>query len=510
MGLESRTQFDGQEIDHHLQTVLHVGSNGSQDTNTLILIHIFAGGKKAVGFSIPRDDLVNYPATYTVPDSGTGTGTVQVSKGKIDGAYAFAYDQYVYQNQGKQGGGTLAAGANKAGQQATVDAVMAVTGVKKIDHIVVTNLVGFYYLAGALGGGLNVCIEPAPLSAYDGSGMPAGANMTDQDPLTGTNNSNFNAYKDGYNKAEGGAQYLTLSPAQSLAYVRSRDTLPGVDIGRTHRQQAAIDYVVYYLKHQGVFSDVGKLNTLLNIAKQWVQTDSTANLPDLAASLQALTGQNMTFSTLPSTPENNVYVPAYGGGQSVNIINIPQIQQLVNSTFYPEPSTAPPSSSPSPGTAIPAPSNVTVDVYNGNPDANGLASQVSRALAAFGYKQGAVANPSTQSQTVKSGTQVFYGAGTSANAAKIAADFGTTAQVLSSLPAGHVEVLTGSGVSTVPATLATAGTETSGTQAVGAKVIAAQAVSSSPSASPSAPASGGNSGTVSVAPNAKYGIPCVY
>lgn len=35
--------------------------------------------------------------------------------------------------------------------------------------------------------------------------------------------------KDGYSAKRGGAQYLHLSAAQSLAYVRARDTLPGVD-----------------------------------------------------------------------------------------------------------------------------------------------------------------------------------------------------------------------------------------------------------------------------------------
>ena len=52
---------------------------GSQDTNTLILIHIFAGGKKAVGFSIPRDGG-HLPA-----------GVPRRDRGKIDGAYAYAY-----------------------------------------------------------------------------------------------------------------------------------------------------------------------------------------------------------------------------------------------------------------------------------------------------------------------------------------------------------------------------------------------------------------------------------
>ncbi len=70
MGLESRTNYQGQTLPNSLLTAMHAGNAsavnagqvGSQDTNTLILIHIFAGGKKAVGFSIPRDDLVTYPA----------------------------------------------------------------------------------------------------------------------------------------------------------------------------------------------------------------------------------------------------------------------------------------------------------------------------------------------------------------------------------------------------------------------------------------------------------------
>ena len=52
---------------------------------------------------------------------------------------------------------------------------------------------------------------------------------------------------------------------------------------------------------------------------------------------------------------------------------------------------------------------------------------------------------------------MFYGAGASANAAKIATDVGATANALATLPAGHVEVLIGSTVTAVPAGLAPAG-----------------------------------------------------
>ena len=68
MGLESRTDYDGNILPADLLAAMHAGSVqgvengvGGQDTNTLILIHIFAGGQKAVGFSIPRDDWVTFP-----------------------------------------------------------------------------------------------------------------------------------------------------------------------------------------------------------------------------------------------------------------------------------------------------------------------------------------------------------------------------------------------------------------------------------------------------------------
>src|SRR5215468_7179511 len=50
MGLESRTYWDGTSVDHHVGTILHIGTaangNGGNAANTLILLHIFAGGQK--------------------------------------------------------------------------------------------------------------------------------------------------------------------------------------------------------------------------------------------------------------------------------------------------------------------------------------------------------------------------------------------------------------------------------------------------------------------------------
>jgi anionic cell wall polymer biosynthesis LytR-Cps2A-Psr (LCP) family protein len=397
MGLESRTNYQGQTLPNDLLTAMHAGNAaavsagqlGSQDTNTLILIHVFAGGQQAVGFSVPRDDLVTYPQAY---DGET--------EGKIDGAYAYAYYQYLNQHSGTESNDDLYLHANQAGQAATIATVQAVTG-QHIDHFVEVNLAGFYYLAGAFGG-IEVCIQPAPASA-EPAGLPAGANLTDADPLTGTDNSGFSAFKDGYNAKKGGAQYLHLGAAQSLAFVRSRDTLPGVDLGRTKRQQAVLDYVIYELKHEGVFTVTGKLDSLLSSASQYLITDSTFNLLDFATDMRGLSGSNVSFQTLPFTPENNVSVPGYPTLQDVNIIDVPAIQQLVQSTFFPGP--AGPASGAATPSASAALSSVTVDVYNGNPAAAGLAGQVSHALAASpSATPSASPTPSSTASTDGSGT----------------------------------------------------------------------------------------------------------
>ena len=384
----------------------------------------------------------------------------------------------------------------------------AVTG-QKIDHFVEVNLAGFYQLAAAFNG-IEVCVQP-----YPGNN---GLNLTDFDPFTGTDNSGFDAYKDGYDKKKGGPQYLHLGAAQSLAFVRSRDTLPGTDLGRTKRQQAVIDYVIYELKHEGVFTVTGKLDLLLSTASQYLITDSTFNLLDFATDMRGLTGSNVSFTTLPFTPENNVTVPGYTTPQDVNIIDVPGIQRLVQGAFDPQQAAG-----TATATATAAPAGVTVDVYNGNPGASGLADQVSQALAGLGYKAGKVANSSAQSQAVEPATQIFYGAGASADAQQIALQFGTAATALSTLPAGHVEVLIGSAVTQVPAGIASSSTPSAATQAVGAQAVGAQvigvraagvraAASQAATPAPSSTAGTGSDtgGSVTVAPNAPYGIPCVY
>jgi LCP family protein required for cell wall assembly len=466
MGLESRTDYEGHTLSAGLLAAMHAGSVygvenggvGGQATNTLILLHIFAGGQKAVGFSIPRDDWVTYPQAYDGQ-----------SQGKIDEAYGLAYAQSLQETvNSSMSSQDRYLNANRAGQAATLATVESVTG-QKIDHFAEVNLAGFYYLAQSFGG-IMACIKPSN----------GDANLHDY-------NSGFNAVLDGYNVSKGGAQYLHLKAPQALAFVRERDNLPNGDLDRTHRQQAVLDYVIWKLEGDGALSDLGQLTALLGTAKQYLITDARWNLLDFATNMHALTGKNLSFYTAP--------IVGYGvmNKQDVNLIDVTTIQAAIKAKFTAAVPGAQGASKAAQAALVPPASSVTVDVFNGG-STEGLATGISQALVDKGYKAGQVTNASAQTQVAAAGTQVFYGAGTSANAAKIADYFGATAAALTSLPAGHVEVLIGTGATVVPATLAPAST-------------------ASPSSSAAASSAGNNGaagGVLSVAAKAKYGIPCVY
>src|ERR1700745_3861729 len=242
MGLESRTDWNGNVLPNDILTALHAGRRqgvlyegvGGTATNTLILIHIPAGGKKAIGFSIPRDDWVTFPTAY---DGQT--------QGKIDQAYGDALA--ATENEVKAQNPTisqdqLAFDGNEAGRAAAVATVEQLTGVH-IDHFAELNLDGFYELAKVLGG-VEVCLNhPVPYAP----------------------NSGFYAAH---------AAYQHLNAKMALAFVRQRDGLTNGDLDRTHRQQAFLDSVIQQLHTDGVLSDLTKVEALLSVAKQYVITDS--------------------------------------------------------------------------------------------------------------------------------------------------------------------------------------------------------------------------------------------
>ena len=452
MGLESRTYWNGQVLPNDILGALHAGSRqgvlyenvGGNTTNTLILIHIPAGGGKAVGISIPRDDYVTFPQPYD-----------NQSAGKIDQAYGLALAAKESELETANHTGLtdqIAFQGNEAGRSAAIATVEQVTGIQHIDHFAEVNLWGFYEMAKALGG-VNVCLNH-PIWPPD-------------------QNSGFYAKRAGYQH---------LNPKLALAFVRQRDGLTNGDLDRTHRQQAFIDSVLHQIRGQGVLTDLGKINSMLSTASQYVITDSGWDLADFATQMQSLTPGHISFRTAP--------IAAYGkvGTEDVNEISVPQIQQFVHENFFPAPAAG---KKPASKTAAPKadPAATTVDVYNGGNTPH-LASDVANALVQAGYKASSLGNAPAKEAT----TQVLYGSGVAGGADALASAFGVTAQPSSALPAGTVKVVLGVAATTVPSFGSGSGT------AAGSSTSASS--TPTPSTQPTNNANGG-------AVHAVNGIPCV-
>jgi LCP family protein required for cell wall assembly len=239
LGLDSRRANDGSDLPRKLLDLLHVGSTsqvGGYNTNTMILIHIPAGGGRAVAISIPRDDYVEVP----------GLGMKKIKE-------AYGLVKYTDETQlVKQGipNPQREFLSREAGRAATIATI----------H-------NFYDLATALGG-VQVCLKNAVNdSQYSGAVFPAGVQ--------------------------------TITGADALKFVRQRHGLPQGDLDRTHRQQAFITGVITKLRSQGIFGDLGKISALLNVAKKDVVIDSGWDVLGFLPEAKSLTGGHITFYTLP-------------------------------------------------------------------------------------------------------------------------------------------------------------------------------------------------------------------
>jgi|HubBroStandDraft_6_1064221.scaffolds.fasta_scaffold42198_3 LCP family protein required for cell wall assembly len=314
MGLESRRDWAGNILPNYILKALHAGNAqavangaGGNDTNTLILIHIFAGGKKAVGFSIPRDDWVNFADTVGPQQAG-----------KIDQAYGVSLYYEEQKLKGQDPGlsqDQLAFQGNEAGRAAAVATVEQLTGVH-IDHFAEVNLDGFYELARVLGG-VEVCLNHPTSDVNSGANFPAG--------------------------------YQHLDPQQALAFVRQRDGLPNGDLDRTHRQQAFLDAVMQQLRTDGTLNDLTKVQALLSVARQYLITDAGWNLLNFASQMRTLTSANLVFRTLPIQGYETI------DGQDANAVDPSAIQSIVHATFYPATRSAAPASVVGPGAKQPSP-----------------------------------------------------------------------------------------------------------------------------------------------------------
>jgi LCP family protein required for cell wall assembly len=283
MGLDTRKDQNGQQLPAQILSQLHAGdgNEGGYNTNTLILIHIPAGGGKAQAFSIPRDDAVQVPG-YGMMKIKEAYGNAKASAEQTAAGQGVT-DQHQLETVGRE-----------AGRKLELETVRNLTGVP-IDHFAEVSLAGFYDLANSLGG-IKVCLNNAvDDSAYSGAKFPAGVQ--------------------------------TLDGAQALAFVRQRHGLPNGDLDRTHRQQAFLSSASHNVRSFGTIANPFKMTGLTDAAKRDIVIDDRWNALSMALELRSLTGGNTVFQTLPIEGFFTL------DGESANRVDPDQIRSIIQSTF---------------------------------------------------------------------------------------------------------------------------------------------------------------------------------
>jgi LCP family protein required for cell wall assembly len=383
IGLDSRKDQDGNDLPWALLKHLHAGDSddGGYNTNTLILAHVSADDR-VTAFSIPRDDWVPF------------SGVPGYNHIKIKEAYGLT-KQYVEQkliDKGVSDQKELETRSREAGRAATLKAVRNLTGVP-IDYFAEVNLAGFYDLAKSLGG-IDVCLKHAVYDSYSGADFPAGRQ--------------------------------TLDAEQALAFVRQRHGLENGDLDRTHRQQAFLSSVMRQLQDSGTFTNIGKLKSLMTVARKDVVLSSGWD-EDQFRRMGALAGSGIQYRTLPVVRYDNI------NDQDVNIIDPAAIKAEVAAAFG-ESSAATTTTT----SALPSPSTV-VDVVNAS-SVSGRASQVARTLKKDGYTTGAIRDRVRGEPTA---TTIEYAPGAETDARSVASLLGIDApdKPNRTLEFGHVEVI---------------------------------------------------------------------
>ncbi|WP_370348276.1 LCP family protein [Catenulispora sp. EB89] len=483
IGLDSRKDMNGNDLPTSLvEDELHAGSSekGGYNTNVLIFMHIPANGGKVTAYSIPRDSDVDRPggsSTVSLVPSFPDDG-----KGKIKEAYgdAKSYAETKLVAAGNKNKADVEAKSREVGREATIAAVQKLTG-QHVDHLAEVNLLGFYDIVKAIGN-IQVCLKaPAYDPIEDGAGT--GLNLH--------------------------AGISTLDAATALQFVRQRFHLLNGDLDRTHRQQAFLSSVMSKLRSEGLFGDLGKMDSLMKVVANDIVIDKNDNwnVLDFAASASNLTGGNAEFITLPTG------APITVKGEDAVTVDPAAIKQEFTSTFDNDAAVAPPPTTASSGSSAPttptsasapttpAPPKDAITVLNGTPS-NGLALKVSSFIM---DKTGVPVTKTGNHDNVRRSV-IQYGSGAKDEAQKIATAMaaGTVPVASSSLPANGITVVVGSDFkqSTLSASTPTGSSSTGSTGG---------STGTPTSGSTSASTSGGglDSGPP-VDANSQNGIPCVY
>jgi LCP family protein required for cell wall assembly len=281
-----------QPVDLHPQAenIMVIGSDSRQglsrafgsglvtdQSDTLMIIHIPADRKWAEVMSIPRDSWVDIPACKM--GDGQMSSPTQF---KINEAFAI---------------GNLDGNHTSLGIACTVKTLEQDTGIF-VNHFVSVNFTGFKEMVAALGG-VYEC-NPTPI-----------------------NDPNSHLY------LSAGRHLLT--PAQALGYVRARYSLgDGSDLERIDRQQAFMSSLVSRVK--GDLLNPLAIYRFLDAATKSLTVDTQlggiTGLYNLGQSLRDIPSSKIAFFTLPNFPRGEV-VP----GDTANVLWTQPEDSAIFATF---------------------------------------------------------------------------------------------------------------------------------------------------------------------------------
>jgi LCP family protein required for cell wall assembly len=217
---------------------------GSANTDTMMILHIPAGGAKATVISFPRDSYVAIP----------GHGMAKLNAAYPDG-YVAASDH-----------GANEVAAESAGILLLSQTLGQLTGLH-IDHYIQINLLGFYRVSNAIGG-VPVVLCGAQKEPKSGIDLPAGRTV--------------------------------ISGTQALAFVRQRYDLPGGDLDRIKRQQYFLESTFHKLTASGTLLNPYQVRRLLGAVSSSLLVDPGLKIEDLAGEFADLSEGNLSFETIPT------------------------------------------------------------------------------------------------------------------------------------------------------------------------------------------------------------------
>ncbi|MCC8248752.1 LCP family protein [Saccharothrix sp. NEAU-S10] len=389
VGVDSRTDAQGNPLSDEVLALLNGGvADGTQNTDTMILVHIPQDGTRAVAISFPRDAYV---------EIADGFG-----KHKLNSALARQKNEKAQElrDKGVTDEARIELESTLAGRKTLIKTIEGLTGGSvTVDRYAEVNLASFYEVTKALGG-VEVCLNEATSDRDSGADFPAGRQ--------------------------------TIEGAKALSFVRQRGGLPGGDLDRIVRQQVFIGALARKVLSTGTLTDFDQLDRLVTAVKKSVVLSEGWNITEFATQMQGLVGGNIQFRTIPVGDPMDTWSDG-----NVLPVDPAQVRQFIKGLATDDnPSKAPVTTTTPSG---PPPSAITVHVYNAA-GVNRLAASVLDMLVEKGFKRGR-ADSGAYAET----TSVRYAPGERASADKVISALSGNVEAIEddSVPRGQVLVYAG-------------------------------------------------------------------